>query len=121
MASVAAKRGALPATTEVREAPISLTASVKKIWETPGASRPATAKIASSFVLTGSPPPRSNAIAATATSAATTVLATAPTSGSGCRLSAARSATVMAPKETADARARRIASTSEAWWSTPEG
>ena len=124
MASVAANRGALPAITDVREAPTSLTARVKKICETPGASSPARAKTASSFELTGSPPPRSNAIATTATSAATTVLATAPTSGSGCRFSAARRETVIAPNDIADARARRIASTSaasEAWRSTPEG
>ena len=57
MASVAANRGALPAITDVREAPTSLTARVKKICETPGASSPARAKTASSFELTGSPPP----------------------------------------------------------------
>ena len=143
MASVAPKSGALPTTTAVREAPASRTASTKKICETPGARSPASAKTASSRGRASSPVPGSSAAATPATSTATTVLATAPTSGSGCPRSATRSATVIAPNRNADPSASRMAAiggppypgrhagpgtgtrlageAGEAEWSTPEG
>src|SRR5918992_3262458 len=117
IASVAAKSGAVPTTTDAREEPASRIASVKSICETPGASSPASAKTASSLGRASSPVPGSTTAPTATTRRATAVVATAPVSASGCARSATRRATVIAPKRKAETSASRTAATAGAPYS----
>ena len=91
-----ATSGAAPTTTEVREAPTSRTASVKRICEPPGASRPASRN--------GQAPWRSwrTSAAATATASATRTVASAAPPASARPGAPSRSATVIPPNSAAE-------------------
>ena len=98
-----ATSGAPPTVTEVRDAPTSPTASVKRICERPGASRPASRK--------GHAPCRSKCNAAAirdTPSAGRTVASVAPLASASPR-SAMRKATVIPPKSAAEASAKPTA------------
>ena len=98
-----ATSGAAPTATEVREAPISRTASVKSACDPPGARSPVRRN--------GHAPCRScrTREAATATASATTTVASVAPPASGSPRIPSRNATVMPPKSAAEPSASRTA------------
>ena len=100
--------GAVPKIIDTREDPDSLIATVTKIWAAPGESSPASRNGHADERWR----PRAGVSAVAATSATTSAVpavAIVPSAASGSRSSAIRSATLIAPKKSADASASATA------------
>src|SRR6185295_18243409 len=101
---------AAPTATDVLEAPASRIASVKRIWEPPGARMPASAN-AHTPLRSTSPRAPSTPAATRHTASPVMIVAAAAASAPGIRTSAIRSATVIAPNRAAEASASATGST----------